>query len=643
MGVVDDDIAAVRAATDLVAVVGQYTQGKQVGRRWVGLCPFHAEKSPSFSVNQEEGSGTTASAARSRATPSPSCGRSSTSTSSAPSSGSPARPASRSATPTTARATAGEAQPAPRGHGAGRRLVPRAAAHGARRRSRPGYLRSRGLDGDVVRAYRLGWAPAAWDELVRALRLPDDVLVECGLGFQQPQRAVDRRLPRPGAVPDLRRRGAIRSPSAAASCPATTGRSTRTRRRRRSTRRAGSSTPQLAQGEIVNAGSSGEVIVCEGYTDVIGFAQAGVARAVRPAARRSPRSTSSCCPVRQADRARLRRRRRRSGRRRPLRGLGAAATSSRSASPTCPPGTDPGDLAQRIRPLRASVERLAEWRPGATGAKPYLAFRLDRVLAAADLGSVEGRAPAATAGSTCCEHPNELVRDAYLMKLADHCRVDVVAAARPAPHDARPDAGRPPSAAPSTGPAAAAGPTRLEARPWCLLVHRATRWRRGSTDELFVDDRHLAVYLGAARRPTLAPRPGRALGEPTPVAAEVLARVAVEDSEASRPTSAPACSSSRPPNGRAAELEAASRRRPAVSRGGPPPQPRIEGLGQPATPRRPAGPRGPERNGEEREATAATLTDAREKAGNGDDNDRAPPSGRRRGDHDDRGSPSSAR
>ena len=55
MGVVDEDIAAVKAATDLVSIVGQYTQGKQVGRRWVGLCPFHAEKSPSFSVNREDG------------------------------------------------------------------------------------------------------------------------------------------------------------------------------------------------------------------------------------------------------------------------------------------------------------------------------------------------------------------------------------------------------------------------------------------------------------------------------------------------------------------------------------------------------------------------------------------------------------
>ena len=45
------------------------------------------------------------------------------------------------------------------------------------------YLRSRGYDGDVVRQFRLGWAPDDWDTLARALRLPEKVLSESGLGF----------------------------------------------------------------------------------------------------------------------------------------------------------------------------------------------------------------------------------------------------------------------------------------------------------------------------------------------------------------------------------------------------------------------------------------------------------------------------
>ena len=55
MGIVDDDIVRVREATNLRDVVSQYVQLKRVGRRWVGLCPFHAEKTGSFNVNEENG------------------------------------------------------------------------------------------------------------------------------------------------------------------------------------------------------------------------------------------------------------------------------------------------------------------------------------------------------------------------------------------------------------------------------------------------------------------------------------------------------------------------------------------------------------------------------------------------------------
>src|SRR5579871_3489515 len=45
------------------------------------------------------------------------------------------------------------------------------------------YLRERGLTGDEVRLYRIGWAPDDWDQLAKALRLPDKVLAATGLGF----------------------------------------------------------------------------------------------------------------------------------------------------------------------------------------------------------------------------------------------------------------------------------------------------------------------------------------------------------------------------------------------------------------------------------------------------------------------------
>ena len=55
MGIEDDDVRQVRERSDLIAIVSQHLQLKRVGRRHVGLCPFHSEKSPSFSVNAEEG------------------------------------------------------------------------------------------------------------------------------------------------------------------------------------------------------------------------------------------------------------------------------------------------------------------------------------------------------------------------------------------------------------------------------------------------------------------------------------------------------------------------------------------------------------------------------------------------------------
>jgi DNA primase len=41
--------------TDIVRVVGEYVRLEKRGSRWIGLCPFHNERTPSFGVNEDRG------------------------------------------------------------------------------------------------------------------------------------------------------------------------------------------------------------------------------------------------------------------------------------------------------------------------------------------------------------------------------------------------------------------------------------------------------------------------------------------------------------------------------------------------------------------------------------------------------------
>ncbi|MER3410454.1 MAG: DNA primase, partial [Thermoleophilia bacterium] len=49
-----ESVEAVRAAADMLDVVGARTHLKKAGARYMGRCPFHEERTPSFSVNPAE-------------------------------------------------------------------------------------------------------------------------------------------------------------------------------------------------------------------------------------------------------------------------------------------------------------------------------------------------------------------------------------------------------------------------------------------------------------------------------------------------------------------------------------------------------------------------------------------------------------
>lgn len=51
----EDQVEEIKRKTDIVGVIGAYVALKRMGRHNKGLCPFHAEKTPSFMVNEEMG------------------------------------------------------------------------------------------------------------------------------------------------------------------------------------------------------------------------------------------------------------------------------------------------------------------------------------------------------------------------------------------------------------------------------------------------------------------------------------------------------------------------------------------------------------------------------------------------------------
>jgi DNA primase len=418
VGINDDDVAAVRAASDIVQIVSEYTPLRRVGRQWTGLCPFHSEKTPSFSVNPNDNvfycfgcqakGDVIAFVMEKEALDFP---------------GAVERLATKA--------------------GISLRYTDRSEGEGRRKRARyietmaravewyherllsspdagaaRSYLRARGLGGDVVREFRLGWAPDAWDELTRGLRLDRELAEGTGLARLNSRGRLNDHFRARIMFPIGDDRG---DPISFGGRILPGGEGPGNQGKYKNT----TETPLYNKSKVLygldrsktHIVTAGTAVICEGYTDVIGFHRAGV-----------PLAVATCGTALTDDHVTLLTR---FAARKLVLAFDADSAGQAAAErfyrwerehdlEVCvadlPPGLDPADVAGADPArLEAAVEK----------ATPFLRFRLDRVFEAADLGSNEGRARAAErALEIVAEHPTELVRDQYLMDVASRCRVE---------------------------------------------------------------------------------------------------------------------------------------------------------------------------------------------------------------------------
>jgi len=50
----EDKIEEIRRRADIVSLIGEYVTLRKAGKNFLGLCPFHREKTPSFTVSPEK-------------------------------------------------------------------------------------------------------------------------------------------------------------------------------------------------------------------------------------------------------------------------------------------------------------------------------------------------------------------------------------------------------------------------------------------------------------------------------------------------------------------------------------------------------------------------------------------------------------
>ena len=346
------------------------------------------------------------------------------------------------------------------------------------------YLAERGLGDDVLRAYRVGYAPSAWDKVLvgsRRAGYSEEELLAAGLVVRGRSGGVYDRFRRRITFPLADERGRILGFGARA-----LGEDQQPKYLNSAEGEVFHKREQLYGLHLARAAAAraGKVVLCEGYTDVLALHQAGIENAigvmgtaiteeqVRTLSRRVAPTLLFCLDADAAGQS----------------AMASAATSLQADRRgevlivALPQGTDPADLlAERgVEAMRALLD----------SAQPFARFRVERALSGADLGTLAGREQALDeAAAVIAELRPGVLREDLVRLVADRVAVPaelVMSASQrpPAPAPGSPRAGGDGSSregAPRTPPRAG-GPRGRDASRWPPGGRRGGGGRPGAGD-----------------------------------------------------------------------------------------------------------------------------------------------------------------
>jgi DNA primase len=277
------------------------------------------------------------------------------------------------------------------------------------------YLLGRGLTAETLREFRVGYAPSAWDRMLRASRaagFSEDELIDAGL-VQRSHSARDQvydRFRERIMFPSADRRGRV------------LGFGARAMRENQPPKYLNTSDGELyhKRGQLFGidlarkaAARAGRMILVEGYTDVLALHQAGMQNAVGIMGtalteeqigelERVVRVLDLCLDADSAGQEAMLRAARLAERRTPPLELRVVPLTE---------GTDPAELVERegADALRALVQESV----------PFVVFHVDRILERANLRSAEGRDEALDElRPVLSELPASSVRDELMRRVA---------------------------------------------------------------------------------------------------------------------------------------------------------------------------------------------------------------------------------